>query len=111
MTQREAEKAYKIPRRTIINKLKAHHVQPVGRSILFTEAEENKFIGNIHVMSEYGFPIDKADLKFIIKSYLDRNSRRLNFFKDNLPGRAWTDNFIKRHKTLSVNGLKNLFLI
>jgi len=39
MTQREAEKAFKIPRRTIINKLKAHHVQPVGRPIVFTEPE------------------------------------------------------------------------
>ncbi|MBW0542730.1 hypothetical protein O181_082445 [Austropuccinia psidii MF-1] len=103
MTQREAEKAFKISRRTIINKLKAHHVQPVGRPTVFTEQEENNFVGNIHVMSEYGFPIDKTDLKFIIKSYLDRNDRFVKFFKNNLPGRTWTDNFIERHKTLSVS--------
>ncbi|XP_060860227.1 uncharacterized protein LOC132937424 [Metopolophium dirhodum] len=108
MTQREAEKAFKIPRRTIINKLKAHHVQPVGRPTVFTEQEENNFVGNIHVMSEYGFPIDKTDLKFIIKSYLDRNGRHVKFFKNNLPGRTWTDNFIERHKTLSVRLASNI---
>ncbi|CAI6374493.1 unnamed protein product [Macrosiphum euphorbiae] len=84
MTQQEAEKAFKIPRLTIINKLKAHHVQPVGRPTVFTEPEENNFVGDIHVMSEYGFPIDKTDLKFIIKSYLDRNGRHVKFFNNNL---------------------------
>jgi len=76
MTQREPEKAYYIPRRTIINKLKQHHLLPVGRPKVFSDEEENSFVGNIIAMSDYGFPIDHTDLRFIIKSYLGV----LNFF-------------------------------
>jgi len=71
MTQREAEKAFKIPRRTIINKLKAHHVQPVGRPTVFTEPEENNFVGNIHVMIE----ITRYDSNFAARMLLTSSAK------------------------------------
>lgn len=57
ITQREEEKAFKIPWCTIINKLKDKYSLPVERPKVFSDDEENKFVGNIIAMSDYGFPI------------------------------------------------------
>lgn len=96
ITQREAEKLYNIPRRTINYKLKKQHDNNWGRPTIFTENEEKCFTEHIIYMSDYGFPVDKTDLRYIIKSYLDRQGRKINTFKNNLPGLSWVSNFLKK---------------
>jgi len=60
-------------------------------------------------MSNYGFPIDKTDLRHIIvKSFLDRIGRKVSVFQNNLPGLSWTANFIKRHQNLSHRLVSNI---
>lgn len=59
-------------------------------------------------MSTYGFPIDKVNLRFIIKSYLDRIGRRVRIFPNNLPGLSWTESFLNRQKELSVRLASNI---
>lgn len=108
MTQREASKAYKIPRRTLCYKLAEKHELCIGRLRAFSDEEESNFIENIIVVSDFGFPIDTTDLRYIIKSYLDRIGRRLKIFSNNLPGISWVEGFLKRNKKLSVRLASNI---
>jgi hypothetical protein len=61
MTQREAAAHFGIARSTIKNKLKGNHLKPIGRSRIFTEAEEKGFEQHIIKLADYGFPVIKAD--------------------------------------------------
>lgn len=86
ITQREAEKLYNIPRRTLNYKLKKHHGNHWGRPTIFSEDEEKCFTSHVILMCDYGFPVDKTDFRYIVKSYLDRLGKKVNTFKNNLPG-------------------------
>jgi len=108
ITQREAEKLYNILRRTLNYKLKKQHGNHWGRPTIFSEEEEKCFTSHIILMSYYGFPVDKTDFRYIVKSYLDRLGKKVNTFKNNLPGLSWVSNFLKRNKTLSYRLATNI---
>lgn len=108
MTQRDAAKAYNIPRRTINYKLKEKHTKSFGRPKAFSGEEEKSFVDHIIKMSEFGFPVNKTDLRHILKSYLDRIGRKIKVFKNNLPGLTWVSLFFKRNPTLSVRLATNI---
>jgi len=100
ITQREAEKLFNIPSRTLNCKFKKQHGNHWGCPTIFSEEEEKCFTSHIIFMSDYGFPVDKTDLRYIVKSYLDRLGKKLNTFKNNLPGLSWVSNFLKLNKPL-----------
>lgn len=107
-TQRNASKFYNIPRRTINYKLQEKHTNLVGRPNAFTIKEEKGFVDHIIKMSEFGFPVDKTDFRFIIKSYLDRVGRKIKIFQNNLPGLSWVSLFLKRNPALSIRLATNI---
>ena len=72
MSQREASETYGIPRSTIKNKLKNLHSNPVGRPLTFTNEEEKAIAARLVMWSNFGFPLDYADLKMIVKYFLDK---------------------------------------
>jgi len=47
-------------------------------------------------MSEFEFPVNKIDLRQILKSYLDRIGRKIKVFENNLPGLTWVSIFFKK---------------
>lgn len=103
LTQREASIKYKIPRSSIIMKLKAiqrNNIKPPGRQCIFTEVEELAFIHHATAMCNFGFPITIYDLRCIVKMYLDKRGTTVKQFKNNLPGRTWAELFLKRHKNV-----------
>ena len=55
-------------------------------------------VNHLIVVGEWGFPFSSLDLRLLVKSYLDRSSRRIKRFKENLPGLEWARSFLKRHK-------------
>lgn len=67
----KAADTFKIPRKTIFNKLKGRHTKEPGRPTIFSEEEETMFSDCIATVSEFGFPVNEIDLRHIIKSYLD----------------------------------------
>lgn len=82
--------------------MKEQHTKSFGRPNAFNEAEEKSFVDHIIKMSELGFPVNKTDLRHILKSYLDRIGRKIKVFKNNLPGLTRVSLFLKRNPTLSV---------
>lgn len=112
MTQREAATYYNIPRRTLINKLKiiSENKEPrrPGFPPIFTEEEETEFLKCIIQLSEYGFPVTPLELRFIVRSYLNRTGRTVTRFKENLPGNEWVISFTKRHPQLTMRFASNI---
>lgn len=108
MTQRAAAAAYKIPRSTIKNKLKGKHTKLVGRSRVFTDAEETSFEHHLIKLAEYEFPVIESDFRLIVQSFLNKKGVKIDVFKNNLPGYEWTKSFLKRHPNLSIRMSSNI---
>ena len=86
LSQRGAEKRYNIPRSTIRYKLKEQFPGNPGHPTAFNKEEEKAFVEHIVKLSQFGFPVDALDLRFIVKSYLSSEDRNITCFKSNLPG-------------------------
>ncbi|CAH1986619.1 unnamed protein product [Acanthoscelides obtectus] len=102
LTQREASEKYKIPRSSVILKIKAirnNSIRPPGRQCVFTTKEESSFVDHAIQMCHFGFPITLFDLRCIVKTYLDKQGRNVPQFSNNFPGRTWAQLFLKRHKS------------
>lgn len=98
MSSRTAECRFKIPRRTLLNKLQNRHSADVGRPKCLSEIEERHLVDVLIASAEFGSPMRKLDLRMLVKNYLDETGVSLSCFKDNLPGREWVSSFLTRHK-------------
>lgn len=94
----EASETYNIPRRTLLNKIKNQHVQNVGSPTVLSAAFERSLLDVIVACAEFGSPLTMLDLRFIVKSHLDKEGIRVKKFKNNLPGTEWGYSFLKRHQ-------------
>lgn len=47
-------------------------------------------------MVEWRYPLDRTDLRCIVKAYLDNEGRVISTFKNNLPGDDWAISFLQR---------------
>ncbi|KAJ4437711.1 hypothetical protein ANN_17856 [Periplaneta americana] len=112
MSQREAARFYKIPRSSIILKMKAlrtNNVTAQGRKCVFTPEKEEAFVDHAVALCEFGFPITSTDLRFIVESYLDSTGRKETRFQKNFPGKRWAKGFLSRDsKELSIRVSGNI---
>ena len=98
MSERLAAKTFKVPRSTLQNRIHGKHGKSVGRSLVFTDEEEQLFETRVALMCDWGFPIDFQDLRILISSYLRKKNRIVKRFASNVPGDDWIRGFIKRRK-------------
>lgn len=108
ISHRKAEEKYKIPRRTILNKLKCRHSKKPGHQPIFTPEEERQFAQCIISLGDHGFPVNMQELRNIIKNYLARCGREVKLFKENLPGSDWLKAFLVRNPELSQRFAENV---
>lgn len=94
----KTSKEFKIPYGTLFNKYKGMHVKSHGGQTVFSKQEEEGIIQSVVTCSDWGFPLNVEDLQMVTKSFLDRQGRNVNRFKNNIPGRDWVYSLIKRHK-------------
>ena len=92
----KASKTY-IPRGTIQNKMKNVHSKSVGCPAIFTKPEEELFATRAVTMCNWGFPLDKLDLRMIVNAYLTKQNRVMKEFTSNIPGDDWVTSFMDRH--------------
>lgn len=71
-----------------------------GGQTIFSEEEEKNMIKYINVCAEWGYPLDSVDLRYLVKSYLDKQGRTVLKFKNNFPGPDFVASFLKRHKDI-----------
>lgn len=105
MSPSEAEREYKICRKTIYNKLKEepeYEPRKPGGQPVFNKEEEEAFVRNLVLVSEFGFPLTKSDIRFVVQFYLIQNGKIVDKFENgNLPGPDWVEGFLKRHPNLT----------
>ena len=88
MSLRKAEEMYKVPMRTIKNKVDQVHMQKPGRPRILTEKEEKDLIEYAKLCADWGQPMSKMELRLIAKSVLLLEGRKSAYVeeKDDLPG-------------------------
>ena len=91
----KASKAFNIPSGTIQNKMKNIHSKSVGRPTIFTK-EEGLIALRAITMCNWGFPLDKLDLRMIVNSYLTKQNRIVKEFTNSIPGDDWVRSFMDR---------------
>ncbi|KAJ8961477.1 hypothetical protein NQ318_014725 [Aromia moschata] len=84
------------------------------------QAEEETIAKTLGVIAKWGFPLNRVDVRDVIKKYLDKQSKELVVFKNNTPGPDFLDSFITRnnlfhqnciqHKTVQVFDVKSINL-
>ena len=62
--------------------------QGLGGMTVLTIEEEKAIVKAIFFASNAGFPMDRFDVKLMVKSYLDKFGR-VTKFTDNKPGQEW----------------------
>lgn len=97
LSSRMAEEQFKIPRRTLLYKLKHQHDEPVGHPTALSVVEERHLVDVIKASAEYGSPMSKFEVRMLVKNYLDKQGTRRSVFVDNMPGPVWVENFLKRN--------------
>ena len=91
-SQRYMCEKYKIPRGTLQNKLARRYQK------MLSDVEEKAAVQQLATLADWGFLMDKTDLRVFVKSYLDKEGRQVKQFKNNYPGEDWASSFVKRHK-------------
>lgn len=66
-----------------------------------TEEEEELIVERLVLVSRWGFPLSKQELRKIIQEYLNLAGRSSRFI-DNLPGPDFARGFMRRHKKLTI---------
>ena len=77
-----------------------------GTSPVLTKDEEHIVVA-LEQFGKTGWPCDRSDLKFIVRSYLDSMGKQTRF-KNNVPGEDWLASFRKRwqhHLTVRKPGI------
>lgn len=96
MSSYEAEKKFKIPRRSIENKVKNKHMRSIGAPTQLTDEEEKQLVDLLIVCAEFGYPLTEIDVRIVVQQYLIKNNRH-TIFQNNLPGKDWFEQFKRRH--------------
>lgn len=100
-SEREAAKAFGVPRSTIHRKINDDNptrLQPGNNP--FLNPEEERSIANWAIdCSRRGHPRTPTDIRFAAKNILDHFPRK-NPFKDNLPSYNWYTKFLKRNPSV-----------
>ena len=94
MLKVEAEKVFGVPKTTLGRRLKEPSNKP-GWTPVLTVKEEKVIVDCIQVMWSWEFPLDRSDLRHLVKNYLDRKGMRVERFQDNLPGHEFVIHFKK----------------
>ncbi|KAK9732049.1 hypothetical protein QE152_g13212 [Popillia japonica] len=109
LTHREASEKYKIPRSSIILKLKAIRngkIRAPGRKCIFSSEDEAQFVTHATEMCNFGFPITIFDLRCIVKTYLDKKGVDIMQFNHNFPGRTWAINFLSQRLCSNIKRVR-----
>ena len=89
----KASKTFNTPTGTIQNKMKNIHSKSVSHPTIFTK-EEGLIASRTIIMCNWGFPLDKLDLRMIVNSYLTKQNRIVKEFTNNIPGDDWVRHFM-----------------
>lgn len=109
MPTAQASKLFKVPRTTIIGKVKgeAPIERKIGPDTVLTSDEEKLLVKWMFHIATCGFPATKLQLIDSVQLLL-KHLNRPNKFTNGRPGRHWYEAFMRRHPELSQRVSQNL---
>lgn len=69
LSVRQAATQYKIPRKTLGNKIAQKHNKKPGGQTVFSVPEEKVILQHILTCADWGMPLDSLDIRLIVKDY------------------------------------------
>lgn len=81
MTYREAEQIYGISYSVIYRHLKNPNINTQGGQTALSKFEENLLVSSILVCTEWGYPLVRYDIRYLVKGFLDRRGKKVRQFK------------------------------
>lgn len=95
---RTASQEFGIPRATINRHVRQVKTGKIGRPTVLSPEEEEKVTQRIALAGDWGFPLTKFDIRLVVKAFLDRQGKTERRFNNNMPGKDWVDEFLRRQK-------------
>lgn len=99
MSYRDASVKYKIHYSVLYRHFKNPNLKTQGGQTALTKTEEEIILKQLITCADWGYPLDKYDLRVMVKTYLDSRGKTIPKFKNNLPGKDFVHGFLKRHKS------------
>lgn len=106
LTYRAASDKYNIPKSTLERKFNKKHMKKYGGQTVLTAGEENIICQAVLTAADWGFPLERSDIKDLVESYLNRKGT--NKFSNNRPADSWYYGFLERHKELTQRLSENI---
>lgn len=104
----DLERIYGIPK-SVLHRHNTFSMKPQGGQTALSQNEEDYLIEYINTCSEWGYPLEPIDLRFVIKGYLDKMGIVVKRFKDNMPGVDYVKSFLRRNdKKISMKFSQNI---
>lgn len=70
--------------------------------------DETVLKDSILYAAEWRFPLDKDEIKDLVRTYLNRQGGRISAFNGSRQGNSWYYAFIRRHSYLSIRLSENI---
>lgn len=104
-----AAKMNKVPRSTLINKVKGISPQErrMGPDSVVTRDEERILVQWLFAIAKAGFPVGQCQLLDSVQALMKELKKKIPF-TDDRPGRSWYNAFCKRNPTVSARIAQNL---
>lgn len=100
---------FNIPLGTLWNKINLKHQGTPGHPIALTKLEEEAIVQYIIITAEWGFPLDRMDIRKYIRAYLELSGKNVKEFINNTPSNSWVNEFLIRHKsTITLRTCQNI---
>ncbi|XP_074651252.1 uncharacterized protein LOC141910034 [Tubulanus polymorphus] len=102
LSKKKAAELFHVSRTSLRRHLEAYRrgeeiKKPGGQTVLTAE-EEELVVHSLQILSDWGFGLDRNDIRLIVRDFI-RGLGRKNQFKGDLPGLDWMRLFEERHKS------------
>ncbi|KAK9745497.1 hypothetical protein QE152_g6890 [Popillia japonica] len=87
---------YKVPRTTLFRRLLGRNIGKIGHPTVLTAEEERLITETLGIVSHWGFPLTKPDIRDVVKKYLDKQGKQVRVFRDNTPGSDFTQKLFEK---------------
>jgi hypothetical protein len=98
LSYRVAAAKYNIEYTVLYRHNTRNNIKTLGGQTVLSPKVENIIVENINACADWGFPMDRYDLRLLVKIYLDKKGIESKRFKNNMPGVEFAGGFLKRHK-------------
>ncbi|KAK9709574.1 hypothetical protein QE152_g26506 [Popillia japonica] len=107
MSKKLAANVYKVPRTTLVRRILGRNIGKTGHPTVLTAEEERLITETLGIVSHWGSPLTKPNIRDVVKKDLDKQGKQVRIFRDNTQGFDFIDSFIKRNN-LSIRLASNI---